>query len=416
MKVGIIGAGIGGSCLAHGLKNEGVDVRVFERNPASTSGLAGYGIHINVFGQEAMKECLPAENWQAFLRASRPIGGQARFYDEDLRLLAAQDGIHVKDGAVVEERRLSISRTELKDILLEGLGDVVEWDRTFLRYETLQYGRIRIHFADERYSDVDVLVGADGANSKVRKQYLPQIERLDVGVTIIVGRSRLTLDLASSLPPDLIDGSPNSIVPLGTDWMFTSVWRAPVDTNADSKTAQIDTFAVWAYIAASDKFPANLSTIPPEALCDLALSRIAGWNTNLHRLIKQSDMPSVSVVPLKSMPQLPAWESSAVTLLGDSIHNMTPMAGIGANTALRDARLLKQGLAFAEMCESDPVNEIKEYEVQMRRYANEALHLSLRNSRNAVDPSMFKRRMFRHVLKIAQALPPVKRLLFPAGK
>jgi 2-polyprenyl-6-methoxyphenol hydroxylase-like FAD-dependent oxidoreductase len=416
MRVGIIGAGIGGSCLAHGLKSEGVNVSVFERNPAATSGLAGYGIHINVFGQEAMKECLPGENWQAFLKASRPIGGQARFYDEDLHLLAAQEGVHVKNGAVVEERRLSISRTELKDILLEGLSDVVQWDRTFVRYETLPDDRIRIHFADQRYSDVDVLVGADGANSKVRKQYLPQIERLDVGVTIIVGRSRLTPELASSLPPDLIDGSPNSIVPLNDDWMFTSVWRAPVNTNADSKTAQIDTFAVWAYIAASNKFPPNLSTFAPEALCGLALSRTAGWNDNLHRLMKQSDMPSVSVVPLKSMPLLPTWESSTVTLLGDSIHNMTPMAGIGANTALRDARLLKQGLGFAEVCESDPIHEIKEYEVQMRRYANEALRLSLRNSRNAVDPSMFKRRMFRGALKIAQALPPVKRLLFPPGR
>jgi 2-polyprenyl-6-methoxyphenol hydroxylase-like FAD-dependent oxidoreductase len=416
MRVGIIGAGIGGACLAHGLRKEGLDVAVFERNPAATSGLAGYGIHINVFGQEAMKECLPDENWQAFLKAAKPIGGEARFYDENLCLLAAQEVVHIKDGAVVEEHRLSISRTELKDILLEGLGDLVQWDRAFTRYETLQSGKMRIHFGDDSYADVDVLIGADGANSKVRKQYLPKLERLDVGVTIIVGRSRLTPELASSLPPDLIDGSPNSIVPLNTDWMFASVWRAPVDTKADSKTAEIDSFAVWAYIAAADSFPTNLSTLSSESLCDLALSRTLGWNNNLHRLVKQSDMPSVSVVPLKSMPHLPTWESSAVTLLGDSIHNMTPMAGVGANTALRDARLLKQALAFAELCQSDPVHEIKEYEAQMRAYANEAVRLSLRNARNAVDPSKFKRRVFRRVLKIAQAIPPLKRLLFPAGK
>jgi 2-polyprenyl-6-methoxyphenol hydroxylase-like FAD-dependent oxidoreductase len=416
MRVGIIGAGIGGACLAHGLRKNGVDVTVFERNAAATVGLPGYGIHINVFGQQAMRDCLPEENWEAFLRASHPIGGEARFYDENLCLLAAQEGVHFKEGHVVEEQRLSISRTELKDVLTCGLSDLVKWEKQFVHYETLQNGRLRVDFADETSEEMDVLVAADGANSKVRKQYLPTLERLDVGVSIIVGRTRLTSSLAASLPAMLIDGSPNSIVPKSTDWMFVSVWRAPVDIQAEAATAEIDSFVVWAYIADTYSYPSNFEDWPPDSQCEEALYRTKTWNPILQTLIKQSDMNSVSLVDLRSMPHLPEWKPSSVTLLGDAIHNMTPMAGVGANTALRDARLLTRILTDAAEGRIDLVQGIAEYEQQMREYANEAVGLSLRNAQNAVDPSKFKRRVFRVVLRIAQIFPPFKRMLFPAGK
>ena len=53
-----------------------------------------------------------------------------------------------------------------------------------------------MQFADGKNEQVDVLIGADGANSKLRKQYLPGIERFEVGTDIIVGRTRLTQELA----------------------------------------------------------------------------------------------------------------------------------------------------------------------------------------------------------------------------
>jgi 2-polyprenyl-6-methoxyphenol hydroxylase-like FAD-dependent oxidoreductase len=419
MQVIIIGAGIGGTCLAHGLRKEGIAVRVLERDGARVSGLPGYGIHINPFGRQALQECLPGANWQRFQSKARAIGGKARFFDERLRPLATQDGLHVKDGRTIAENRLSISRAELREVLIGGLsedetgqGGIIDWGKTFLRYEVLPGAKIRVHCIDGSWEDCDVLVGADGSNSRVRNQYLPSIQRFKVGATIVVGRTRITNEVREAFPADLIDGSPNSIVPSSPDWLFSSVWRAPVDTNAQLEDTRVESYAVWAYIAADRSYPDNLDNMPPDELCDFVLSRIARWDRRLHSLVKESERQSVSVVVLRSMPHLVSWRSSEVVLLGDAIHNMTPMAGVGANTALRDARLLTRALVAAATGRAPLRQSISDYEGQMRQYANAAVSLSLRNARNAVADSRLKRAVFRSLLRLAHAVPMVHHMVF----
>jgi 2-polyprenyl-6-methoxyphenol hydroxylase-like FAD-dependent oxidoreductase len=107
------------------------------------------------------------------------------------------------------------------------------------------------------------------------------------------------------------------------------------------------------------------------------------------------------------MPTLEPWEPSNVTLLGDAIHNMTPMAGIGANTALRDAAELAEALLNQDT--TDLTARIGAYEQNMREYANQALALS---TRNAASPKRLPRTAFRSLLRIAEAIPPVKRKVF----
>ncbi|AWK42014.1 NAD(P)-binding protein [Photorhabdus laumondii subsp. laumondii] len=384
MHVGIIGAGIGGTCLAHGLRKHGIKVTIYERNSAASSILPGYGIHINSFGKQALQECLPAENWLAFEEASRYIGGQSRFYNERMRLLAVHGGISPMAGKIISEQRLSISRTELKEILNKGLANTIQWNKTFVRYEHIENGGIKIFFADGSHENVDVLVGADGSNSKVRKQYLPFIERFDVGVSMIIGRARLTPALTALLPQNFRDGTPNSIVPKSPDWLFISMWRAPVNIHVEASLAEIDNFIVWVYVAATDSLPDNITDFSAEALCDLVQSRMISWDPSLHTLVQQSDMENISPLHLRSMPHLLPWKSSTVTLLGDAIHNMTPMTGSGANTALRDALLLTQKLASVASGHEELVKAISDYEQQMRAYANEIVGISLRSAQNAV--------------------------------
>ncbi|PQQ24662.1 FAD-dependent oxidoreductase [Photorhabdus hindustanensis] len=417
MNVGIIGSGIGGACLAHGLRKNGIKVKVYERGSATSSILPGYGIYVDTFGQQAMQECLPETNWLTFKKISKPVGGQTRFYDEHLHLLLeAQRNIHGEDGQIITEDRMSISRSELIEVLNEGLSDTVQWNKTFERYEHMQNGKVRLFFTDKSHEDVDVLIGADGSNSRVRKQYLPAIKRLDIGVTLTVGRVRLTQALADSLPPYLLDGSPNNIVPKSSGGLFVSLWRAPINTQVKATSAEIGDFVMWAYAAATNSYPNTITDFPAESLCDLICTRIAAWDPNLHTLIKQSDMENISVIPLRSMDHLLPWRSSAVTLLGDAIHNMTPMVGMGANTALRDALLLTQTLTRVASDHEDLIKAISDYEQQMRTYANEAVEISLRTALNAADRSMIKRILFRTVLRVAQTLPPIKRVLFPITK
>jgi 2-polyprenyl-6-methoxyphenol hydroxylase-like FAD-dependent oxidoreductase len=128
--------------------------------------------------------------------------------------------------------------------------------------------------------------------------------------------------------------------------------------------------------------------------------------------VRSSIPHSVAPVSLRSMSTLQSWQPSPVTLLGDAIHNMTPMAGIGANTALRDADELRRALSDAGP--ESPLERVGRYEERMRGYANEALALSTRNARNAASTRRLPRLAFRTLLKLTDVAPPVKRAVFPA--
>ena len=106
---------------------------------------------------------------------------------------------------------------------------------------------------------------------------------------------------------------------------------------------------------------------------------------------------------------LDAWSPSNITVLGDAIHNMTPLAGVGANTAFRDAELLSGLLARSNMEGTRACDAIGEYENKMRAYANTAVSLSNRNAVSASSGRPFQRWIFRTLLKAAQASPFVMR-------
>src|SRR5207302_2674969 len=76
LHVLVAGGGIGGLCLAHGLRRAGVAVSVFERDRDQPDPLMAYRIDINPDGARALHECLPTERWDAFLAATgRPGAG-----------------------------------------------------------------------------------------------------------------------------------------------------------------------------------------------------------------------------------------------------------------------------------------------------------------------------------------------------
>src|SRR5581483_358784 len=87
-EVLIVGGGIGGLCLAHGLRRAGIPVTVFERTTERTEWLQGYRIHINPHGSSALHACLPPENWQQFVdTVSKEDGGGFAFVTEQGKTL-----------------------------------------------------------------------------------------------------------------------------------------------------------------------------------------------------------------------------------------------------------------------------------------------------------------------------------------
>jgi 2-polyprenyl-6-methoxyphenol hydroxylase-like FAD-dependent oxidoreductase len=405
MRTLIIGAGLGGLCLAHGLRKAGVDVEIFERRPSPVDQPATYGIHLNADGLRALHACLPAENWTRLVDAATPARDLVRFHDQQLRALAVRDKETQENATDPITRRRAISRAALRDALLIGLD--VRWGKEFNRYEYTSDDGVAAAFVDGSSAVGELLVGADGSNSRVRQQRLPNVVRQDLGVLNIVGRVPLTPELAAALPAALTDGSVNNIVPPGPGWLFVSTWQA--DQPADAKK-----YVVWAWAAARGSYPADVEQRSPAELRQLVADRVSGWAPGLRRLIADTDPSTVAPVPLRTMPILDAWQPTAVTLLGDAIHNMTPMAGIGANTALRDAAALRD--AVVAVGPDDVVGCVGEYEQRMRGYANQALALSTRNARNAAAEARLPRLAFRSMLRVASVVPPVNRAMFGSAK
>lgn len=430
LRVLVIGGGIGGLCLAQGLKRAGTAVTVFERNRSRDDWLQGYRIHISPHGSRALHACLPPEAWQAFLDTSgKPAEGFGFLTEQlDELLFFGRDLIGGGPADPVDSHH-SASRITLRQVLLSGLDDEVEYDREFVRYTQNPDGTVTAFFADGGSATGDVLVAADGANSRVRAQYLPRARRVDTGVLAVVGKLPLDDGSRAWLTPRLYQ-TVNNIMPRDDTSMFVAVWegdRAKVPVLAgvggnDPAAAlppgmlfdNTRDYLIWGYSARRESFPAQLAAADSADAVDAAvltrtvLARIEKWHPDLRRLVADSDLDTVRQVRIRSMEPVSAWRPSNVTLIGDAIHNMTPMAGIGANTALRDAELLCRKLAEVDRGRAALLPAIGEYEAAMLDYGFAAVKLSLANAKRATSGGSVSRTLSRAAMRTINALPPVK--------
>ena len=380
----MIGGGIGGLCLAHGLRKAGVDVAVYERELSRTDRLQGYRVHINPDGAAALRECLPTENWQRFERSAGSSDNGFGFLTEQLTPLLVLD----QD----EEKHYSASRITLRQVLLDGLD--VRFGKRFERYEQGD-DAIKLHFEDGTTAECDVLVGADGIRSRVRAQYLPHAGTEDVGITAVAGK--LFLDEHDWIPESLLIRA-NSVIPTSACGMFLVTHDGLGHTDADGVLFDnVRPYLMWAY-AAKDLDLTN-------GMQSEVLRRIAGWSPDLRRVVELSHPDTVSQWHIRSSKPIERWRSTNVTLLGDAIHAMTPMRGVGANIALKDAQLLSR-------CIADGGDAIARYEAEMYEYGFAAVRDSLRAARQFAEGGPVARTLFRTVLRTAAAVPALKRAMF----
>jgi 2-polyprenyl-6-methoxyphenol hydroxylase-like FAD-dependent oxidoreductase len=418
----VIGGGTGGLCLAQGLHQAGVSVAVYERSRVRTERLQGYRVHINPDGSRALYECLPTVLWEKFVATCGELNGAFGFVDEQLRELMVI-GDDIPAGTVSDPTRAhhSVSRITLQQVLSSDLDGILHYGKQFKRYERDPGGGITCFFEDGTTAKADVVVAADGANSRVRAQYLPHALREDTGILTVVGKFPLTADVRRELPPRLCDG-PNSVMPPRACGMFVAPQVIDEGVAENDMTAEYDpvhfdntsSYLMWAYAAARDRYPdaGVLPEMDGAALKHTVAGLMDGWNPVLRRLVDESPVETVTLLPIKTSVPVKAWASTNITLLGDAIHSMTPFRGIGANTALRDAKLLSRNLGAAARGDVPLSRAIEDYEREMRRYGFAAVRASRRSADQFVSGNAFGRKMFKGLLRFFAAVPPIKRRVF----
>jgi salicylate hydroxylase len=411
LDVLIIGGGIGGLCLAQGLRRAGIPATVYERTQTRTDWLQGYRIHINPHGSRALHDCLPPAVWQQFLDSVSVNDGGVGFATEQLDDLLRFSAAEILPEAGRVDAHYGASRISLREVLLTDLGDVVRFGKTLEHYEIGADERATAHFSDGTSATADLLIGADGANSRVRRQLLPDAQRIDTGILAVAGKHRLNgVALPRTLREDV-----NIVIPADSGFFFTAVWQPDHKTIVDEAPPpeflldNAAAYTFWAYADAASRLPADTETRSGADLQDVVLNRTSGWAPALHELIGGSDPVTVNAVRVRSATPVDPWPTGRVTLIGDAIHNMTPMAGVGANTALRDADLLRRQLIAVTSGDQELVPALREYEERMRDYGFAAVKRSLRNARQAGSTNRIARGAFRTVLRMVAGVPPLRR-------
>ncbi|UMO99509.1 NAD(P)/FAD-dependent oxidoreductase [Amycolatopsis sp. EV170708-02-1] len=350
MRVMVIGAGLGGLTLAHGLRRAGIDVVVYERDAASGRP-QGVSLHVDERGRSALRACLPPAH---FAMVEATTGGPRvqtlELSDSDGAL--AVTGAQPCDGSEGRARPgRQVHRPLLKAVLLTDLDDVVRFGAEFTRFERRADGTVRAWFADGRTDTADVLVGADGIGSAVRRRYLPDVRVVDTGRRMIMGATPVRAVLGTGLP-DLIGDSPARVRVRGTT-MVMGVLRFTESPPAARRrwlpalprtAADVEDYVMWALPATREptmELPPALRTIVGEAWPDFTVALRGGM-----------------------IPPPPAWPAGPVTLLGDAIH-LAP--GFGGNLAMQDARHLSEALAEAHHGRLGLFDAIGTYEDTMRR-------------------------------------------------
>jgi 2-polyprenyl-6-methoxyphenol hydroxylase-like FAD-dependent oxidoreductase len=379
-----VGGGVGGLCLAQGLKKSGISITVYERDPSAQFRSQGYRIHINSDGSHALHECLPEHLFNLFVATSkRDKPGRHVTFDQQLEEIHSMP-LPVLNGTDISRIGTSVNRLTLREVLLAGLEHDVQFDKAFEQFEQLEDGRIRAHFADGTSATGNILIGADGTNSVVRKLVAPGARILNVGRRIY-GKTPITSETTTWAPEAFLNGWPRIAGQDGISLMVGAFVKGESFDDATAKFAPAlhltDTpdYLMWTLSPPSgltitdDEFrtadAASLHAIAQEATKD--------WHSSVKRLIDEAEIAATFPVMLRTSEPVKPWRTPNVTLLGDAIHTMTPGRGEGANTALRDAELLCQKLVDVAT-KRVPLQQAKaEYETEMLRYGFEAVSNSL---------------------------------------
>src|SRR5215831_5169064 len=218
-SVRIIGAGTGGLCLAQGLKQDGVDVEVYERDHAPFDRLQGYRLSISTIGRRALKECMPQGLFEELIENCAKPSQNVTFLDHHLNRLLVIDLPHRNREDADSE--LPMSRIALRRILSKGLDNVVRYGKKFVAFDDAPEGVVRARFEDGTSTTGDVLIGADGASSRLREQLLPCARRVETGIIAVSGKIGLHDEVRRSTPQPILRGPTLILGPRGC-FMFAS--------------------------------------------------------------------------------------------------------------------------------------------------------------------------------------------------
>ncbi len=319
----IIGGGIGGLSAAIALRQAGFGVRVVERASDMHASVHGVGIIQPVNALRALDAIGCAEACMESGYSTRAWG----------KVLDAE-GNHVRDipGATIPGEDLppmnGVTRPRLHEILTakaREVGASITYGTTFT--EIIEEGdKVRVPLSDGSEAVADIVVGADGAYSKVRRLVIG-----DEPQPTYNGQSAFRVNIPRQVPGEqeidriILQHGPNGMagfVPIGPE---------------------------LAYMFFNSSWPEG-TRLPQAEMADILREKLEGFGglTGAVRDHHIDDPDGIVFRPIDWMIAPPPWHKGRVVLLGDAVHAFLPHLGQGAAQAIEDGVVLTDCLAGAE--------------------------------------------------------------------
>ncbi len=334
--VAIIGGGIGGVALAVACFHRGIPFTLYERDSSFDVRSQGYGLTLQ--------------------QASKAIEGFGIFSLKNT-VISTRHVVHTPDGKVIgewgvrkwmdsEEKKTSkrtnmhIARQSLRLALLEQLGgeNKVEWNHQLVDFREVQSGGVELEFLVEgeiKKAKADLLVGADGIRSAVRKiligDEITPLRYLDCIVILGI----CPLSAMENVESPLLDSATVFQTANGNE----RIYIMPFDSES----------IMWQLsFPISEEEAKTLSAKGTKALKEEAIRRTP-WHDPIPEILEATEETQISGYPVYDRELLSSEfleKGKQVTLIGDASHPMSPFKGQGANQALLDALSLARGIAI----------------------------------------------------------------------
>lgn len=360
-QVAIIGGGPGGLTLARLLQLKGANVKVYERDANKNARVVGSPLDMH---EDSGMAALRKANLVAELKKNFRVGADKKVIaDENATVLFSDHGAKTEEDIESGSFNPEIDRVLLRKIFLDSLQpETVIWDSHFISMEVKGEGWL-LHLKNGTAAYADLVVAADGANSKVRP-YITDTKSFYVGVTMV----ELNVPNAEETAPhiyNLLNGG--KIMAFGDNKCILGGQKGGGALGFYASFKPVENWATKGGINFNDK----------AQLLQWFKTEYAGWSNIWHELIKNATTPFIPR-PIYCMPLNQQWEAKPnVTMLGDAAHVMPPFAGEGANMAMLDALELSECLTSGE--HNTLHQAITSYEINMRERASAAAKRSLEN-------------------------------------